>query len=141
MAGRFMHYGRRLSIFIGCLTAILGACMMQILVYSVFTGGTVMVQFGTGVMEVAQSRLIEEYVPLNLLGPCLAVISVVGQLSTLIGLISVNWMPNDTDTQALEDDESWRYVQGLQLFCLILIVLYMVTMVKYDSPKFYVTQK
>lgn len=69
-----------------------------------------MVQFGTGVMEVAQSRLIEEYVPLNLLGPCLAVISVVGQLSTLIGLISVNWMPNDTDTQALEEDESWRYV-------------------------------
>ena len=100
-----------------------------------------MVQFGTGVMEVAQSRLIEEYVPLNLLGPCLAVISVVGQLSTLIGLISVNWMPNDTDTQALEDDESWRYVQGLQLLVLILIVLYMVTMVKYDSPKFYVTQK
>lgn len=61
-------------------------------------------------MEVAQSRLIEEYVPINLLGPCLAVISVVGQLSTLVGLISVNWMPNDDDKDALKADNSWRYV-------------------------------
>ncbi len=110
MAGRFMHYGRRLSIFIGCITAILGAFMMQILVYPVFTGGSMMVQIGCGIQEAAQSRLIEEYVPLNLLGPCMAVISVVGQLSTLIGLVSVNWMPNDTDTEALVEDESWRYV-------------------------------
>ena len=61
-------------------------------------------------MEVAQSRLIEEYVPLNLLGPCLATISVVGQLSTLIGLISVQFMPKDSDREALEQDESWRFV-------------------------------
>ena len=64
-------------------------------------------------MEVGQSRLIEEYVPLDMLGPCLAVISVVGQLSTLVGLISVNWMPADDDREALEVDESWRLVQGL----------------------------
>lgn len=42
MAGRFMHYGRRLSIFIGVLTAIFGAISMQILVYPVFAGGTMM---------------------------------------------------------------------------------------------------
>ena len=70
-------------------------------------------QFGTGAMEVAQSRLIEEYVPLDLLGPCLAVVSVVGQLSTLVGLLSVNWMPDDDDKEALEADQSWRLVQGL----------------------------
>ena len=141
MAGRFMHHGRRASIFIGCITAIAGACLMQILVYWIFTGGTVFVQFGTGVMEVAQSCLIEEYVPLDLLGPCLAVISVVGQLSTLVGLVSVNWMPSDDDQEALEADESWRFVQGLQLFVLVIILVYMLCCVRYDSPKFYVTQK
>ena len=51
---------------------------MQILMYYVFISGTILVQFGTGTMEVAQSRLVEEYVPLDLLGPCLAAISVVG---------------------------------------------------------------
>ena len=53
MAGKFMHYGRRAAIFIGCLTAIFGALLMQVLIYNVFTGGTMLVQFGTGVMEVA----------------------------------------------------------------------------------------
>ena len=109
-AGKFMHYGRRSSIFIGCITAIVGALFMQFLQYFIFTSGTMMVQFGAGVMEVAQSRLIEEYVPMNLLGPCLAVISVIGQLSTLFGLVSVNWMPSDDDRAALEVDESWRFV-------------------------------
>jgi len=45
-----------------------------------------------------------------LLGPCLAFISVVGQLSTLVGLVSVNWMPDDTDKDALKHDETWRIV-------------------------------
>ena len=71
----------------------------------------------------------------------MAVISVVGQLSTLIGLVSVNWMPNDTDTEALVEDESWRYVQGLQGMVLFILLLYMITMIRYDSPKFYVTQR
>lgn len=105
-----MHNGRRLTLIIGCLLAIFGASIMQILVYTVFISGSTLVQFGTGSMEVAQSRLIEEYVPLSLLGPCLAFISVVGQLSTLVGLVSVHWMPDDTDFNALRDDENWRIV-------------------------------
>ena len=92
-------------------------------------------------MEVAQSRLIEEYVPLNLLGPCLAVVSVVGQLSSLVGLISVSWLPDDKDKEALLQDETWRLVQGLQLAILVLLLVYMLMFVPYDSPKFYVTQK
>ena len=71
----------------------------------------------------------------------MAVVSVMGQLGTLIGLVSVNWMPNDTDTEALKKDESWRIVQGLQGVVLFVLLFYMITMVKYDSPKFYVTQK
>ena len=50
-------------------------------------------------------------------------------------------MPDDDDTAALEKDESWRFVQGLQLFFLIVIFIYMSFFVKYDSPKFYVTQR
>ena len=63
--------------------------------------------------------------PLDLLGPCLAVVSITGQLSTLFGLVSVSWMPDDTDRDALETDESWRLVQGLQLFFLLVILCYM----------------
>ena len=73
-----MHHGRRASVLIGCLVSIVGAVLMQILLYTVFTSGTILVQWGTGFMEVAQSRLIEEYVPLNLLGPCLAIVSISG---------------------------------------------------------------
>ena len=78
VTGKFMKYGRRNSVFCGAIIAIIGACLMQILMYYVFISGTILVQFGTGAMEVAQSRLVEEYVPLDLLGPCLAAISVVG---------------------------------------------------------------
>ena len=78
VTGKFMKYGRRNSVFCGAIIAIIGACLMQILMYYVFISGTILVQFGTGTMEVAQSRLVEEYVPLDLLGPCLAAISVVG---------------------------------------------------------------
>ena len=109
--------------------------------YPIFTAGTVFVQFGTGTMEVAQSRLIEEYVPLTLLGPCLAFVSVVGQLSTLVGLVSADWIPDDDDTEALKANESWRWVQGLQLIVLVIFFVYLVSLVRYDSPKFYVTQK
>mmetsp|Transcript_24454 Transcript_24454/g.32768 ORF Transcript_24454/g.32768 Transcript_24454/m.32768 type:complete len:109 (+) Transcript_24454:197-523(+) len=52
-AGRFMHNGRRKTLIIGSLLAILGACLMQVMIYTVFTGGSVLVQFGTGSMEVA----------------------------------------------------------------------------------------
>ena len=55
-------------------------------------------------MEVAQNRFIEENVPLDMLGPCLAVAAVAGQFSTLFGLISVHWMPDDDDRAALEND-------------------------------------
>lgn len=53
-------------------------------------------------MEVSQSRFIEEMVPLNLLGPCLAVIQVTGQISTLVGIVSVNLLPPDSDPTALK---------------------------------------
>lgn len=78
ITGKFMKHGRRNSVFLGCVISIIGAVFMQILLYNVFITGTVLVQFGTGAMEVAQSRLIEEYVPLDLLGPCLAMVCVVG---------------------------------------------------------------
>ena len=41
----------------------------------------------------------------------------------------------------MEDDETWRYVQGLQLFVLLVFLVYLLTCIRYDSPKFYVTQK
>ena len=43
LGGKFMHYGRRASIIIGCLIGITGAIMMQVLVYSIFTSGTFLV--------------------------------------------------------------------------------------------------
>ena len=50
-------------------------------------------------------------------------------------------MPPDNDREALIDDESWRLVQGLQLLTLVTLFFYMIFFVRYDSPKFYVTQK
>lgn len=50
-------------------------------------------------------------------------------------------MPDDDDKEALVVDESWRFVQGLQLLFLLIIFFYMLCFVKYDSPKFYLTQK
>jgi len=114
---------------------------MQMLVYPIFTSGTVLVQFGTGTMDVSQARLVEEYVPLTQLGPCLAFMTMVGQLSTLVGLISAEWIPDDNDVVALKENESWRLVQGLQLIVFVIILIYLLTLVRYDSPKFYVTQK
>ena len=43
MAGRFLHRGRRKSIFIGIVISVLGAFMMQVIEYPIFTGGTMLV--------------------------------------------------------------------------------------------------
>ena len=52
-------------------------------------------------------------VPLALLGPCLAVIQVIGQISTLLGIVSVNLLPPDNDPAALKSNEMWRLIQGI----------------------------
>ena len=97
--GKVIQFGRRRALIIGCLCAIIGALMMQVLYFfGIYITGSMFVQFGTGMMEVAQDRFIEEFVPTNLLGPCLAVVQVTGQISTLLGIVSVNWLPADEDT-------------------------------------------
>jgi len=50
-------------------------------------------------------------------------------------------MPEDTDVEALKADDNWRVIQGLQLFVLISFLAYMLFIVRYDSPKFYATNK
>ena len=43
VTGKFMKYGRRNSVFFGAIIAIIGACLMQILMYYVFISGTILV--------------------------------------------------------------------------------------------------
>ena len=121
----------------GSLLAITGGLLMQFLVIDLYFFGSFLVQFGTGITEVAHSRFIEEYVPLKLLGPCISFVNIVGQLSSLIGLMSVVWLPEDADTEELKDNWTWRLVQGIQVLFFTLVVGSLLFLQKNDSPKFY----
>lgn len=55
-----------------------------------------------GLQSVISPRYIEEYVPLELTGTCIAVFSFAQNLGLLIALMIAYILPDDNDTVALE---------------------------------------
>ena len=46
-------------------------------------------------------------------------------------------LPEDTDTEALVENQSWRLIFGLPILTYLLILIWLVCFLPYDSPKFH----
>ena len=58
----------------------------------------------------------------------------------LVALLIAVILPDDTDIEALRANRSWRVIFGLPLITYSMILLGLVFLLPYDSPKFYMAQ-
>ena len=82
-------------------------------------------------------RFIEEYVPLELCGTCIAVFSFAQNLGLLVAMCIACILPYDQDKEGLASNESWRMIFGLPIVTYTLIAFALVVMIPYDSPKYH----
>ena len=87
----------------------------------------------------ASPRLIEEYVPLEYVGVCIAMYTSVENLGILLSALMALILPDEHDKAALAADTKWRIMFGLPLLMYTLMLLGFMTIVRYDSPKYYMS--
>ena len=59
--------------------------------------------------------MIEEYVPIDYVGTCIAIYTFAQNLGILLSALMALILPNDNDKAALDDNKTWRIMFGLPL--------------------------
>ena len=101
--------------------------------------GRLLAGYVYGVQCVVTPRYIEEYVPGYLYATCLGSYVFSMALGTMIALCSAFFLPSDTETQELIDSQVWRYILAFPMVLYLGIALILLTYIRHDSPKFYLT--
>ena len=68
-------------------------------------------------------------------------ITVLGSIAHLVSQLSVEILPSDDDTPALEANNSWRIIEGMPMVFAISTIVGLLTLVRHDTPKFYLYSK
>ena len=87
----------------------------------------------------ASPRLIEEYVPLEYVGVCIAIYTFAQNLGILLSALMALILPGEHDEPALAADKKWRIMFGLPILMYTLMLLGFTTVIRYDSPKYYMS--
>ena len=61
-------------------------------------------------------------------------------IGTMMALFGAMALPPDTDTQALEETEIWRYMEAFPIILYLLIIISLLSIVRTDGPKFYIAK-
>ena len=77
----------------------------------------------------------------KLVGLMFALSQVLVQVSALIGTFSVLILPPDDDTQGLEDNQTWRILVGAGAVFMIIFLVLLLTLLRFDAPRFYLTEQ
>ncbi len=135
-----MQWGRRWALFITCAFGLVGVSFTLLKHFKMQLFGRLIYGVAAGLSSVVSPRFIEEYVPLELCGSCITVFAFAQNLGILIAMSIAYILPEDSDTEALEVNETWRWIFGLPIFIYAIIFLCLVFLVPYDSPKFHMQQ-
>ena len=136
-----MQTGRRKMLFIGTAITLGGNSLMCSGKFPVHLIGVTIYAAGQGLSGPALYRYIEEYVPLKYLSASFAGITVLGSIAHLLSELSVLILPNDSDTEALKENNTWIICEGMpSVFC-FLTCLGLLTLTRLDSAKFYLYSK
>ena len=73
-------------------------------------------------------------------GTCITVFSFAQNLGLLVALLIAYILPEDQDVAALQKNQSWRLIFGLPLLIYALMFALLILVIKYDSPKYHMSQ-
>ena len=137
--GKLMQYGRRRAHFIAVFAGMFGVVFTLLQDFEMQLFGRLVYGFAAGLQSVVSPRFIEEFVPLDYCGTCIAIFTFAQNLGLLVAMLIAVILPDDLDTEALEANRSWRIIFGLPLATYALILLGLVFLLPYDSPKFHMS--
>ena len=132
-----MQYGRRRAHFVAVFAGMFGVVFTLLQDFEMQLFGRLVYGFAAGLQSVVSPRFIEEFVPLDYCGTCIAIFTFAQNLGLLVAMLIAVILPDDLDTEALEANRSWRIIFGLPLATYGLILLGLVCLLPYDSPKFH----
>ena len=81
--------------------------------------------------------MIEEYVPIDYVGTCIAIYTFAQNLGILLSALMALILPNDDNKKALDDNKSWRIMFGLPFILYLLMLIGFQFFIPFDSPKYY----
>ena len=135
-----MRFGRRFAMRVGVLFAFVGGCIMLNLVWPIHLWGVAIMEVGNGMLIVTKARMIQEYVPVKLIGICFSVTHVIANLSAFLGLLTVEILPPDDKVKELKESEVWIYVLGLPVVFSGLTTILLTFVLKYDTIAYYISK-
>ena len=134
-----MQYGRRRAHFVAVFAGMFGVVFTLLQDFEMQLFGRLVYGFAAGLQSVVSPRFIEEFVPLDYCGTCIAIFTFAQNLGLLVAMLIAVILPDDLDTEALEANRSWRIIFGLPLATYALILLGLMFLLPYDSPKFHMS--
>ena len=84
----------------------------------------------------ATPRYIEEYIPVQIYTVCFGLFYFSQNVGGLLAMFSGLLLPPDDDTKALKESNMWLFIYGFPAALYLLMVILMLTVVRYDSPKY-----
>ena len=81
--------------------------------------------------------MVEEYVPVHLQSTFIAVYITAMSFGSLFALFSAALLPPNSDPEALKSSQVYLYIMGFPLLLYILMAVLLLTVIRYETPKFY----
>eukprot|EP00347_Sterkiella_histriomuscorum_P013305 403365224 len=140
-AGSIIQIGRRKSIIIFNFIAILATFSTLVLNFYAMCAGRFVLGFCGGLFSVSLARMIDETVPINLLGTFGVVTNLSMNAGNMVSILMGAGLPDQDDTQAIKDSNFWRVIFGLPIIIQVIQILAFVLVIKSEPIKYLIDQK
>lgn len=138
-SGVFLPLGRRKSYFLAYFFVLSGVVLTEIETYPTKVAGGILHGISAGILQVTSNRYIEEYVPLAMYGTASPFNIFCGQFGVFLGNLTGIFYQNDSPEE-LATTQVWRYIDAGSALFATLTIISLLTLVRTDSPKFYLSR-
>ena len=136
-SGYILKIGRRRALILGLSVHILGNSIQQVMNFPMYLIGNFILALAAGLNTVAAHRYIEEVVPTERFGSCLALFTTFNFLSDFLGGLCASILPPDDDKEALMENKSYRILLGSSSIFAMLVIILLCTVIRHDTVKWY----
>ena len=98
--------------------------------------GRLIYGFAAGIQTVVTGRFIEEYVNVRYYSICMGTYCFSQNLGTTVAFFSAVALPPDSDEDALIESKVWFFIFGLPLVWYAIMLVLLLTIVRYEPPKY-----
>ena len=139
-AGKMIQMGRRTTHLICIVIGIGGVSLSLVFDFYCLLAGRFIYGFASGALSVASPRMIEEYVPVHLQSTFIAVYVIASAFGGSLSMFSALLLPPNSDKAALQSSQAYLYIMGFPIVIYVLMAVFLLTVIKYDSPKYYLVR-